>query len=469
MSFSYQPNPFEQKRTQNWHQWLTQLMAILISVNCVLCLFDLSYLPLRSVYLHYVPFVTERYDSVKGVEPHAVTQRYLKSVDDLSASLSQPDAQPSSLASQLRSLQQQSVDLINENPFSETDHDQDFGKLKRLIRARTDTESAQVGASTLWDESYLDRVGWSEALQYFDQTLRPLLNRTYYREIDENGWFIDRFWQWDRYFMLVFGIDFLIRTYSISRSRPELNWGDAIFRRWYDWLLFLPTWRWLRLIPAAVRLNQSNVLNVDRIIAQATHEPTAYFSDRVAKFLLVRLVNQIQETINEGDLTELWSKSENYVQLGQENKVDRIADQLLRLTIYNVLPEVQPETEALLKHSIRGALHQSDFLKGVTLIPGIGELPAEAIEQISGYLSVAMYQVLADSYADDEAKQILEGFTDRFKGVLQRELKADATQSELKGLLTNLLEEVKVNYIQRTNQRDPKQTMSEVDQLNQDH
>ena len=80
-----------------------------------------------------------------------------------------------------------------------------------------------------------------------------------------------------------------------------------------------------------------------------------------------------------------------------------------------------------------------------------------------------MYQVLADSYADDEAKQILEGFTDRFKGVLQRELQADATQSELKGLLTNLLEEVKVNYIQRTNQRDPKQTMSEVDQLNQDH
>ena len=52
-----------------------------------------------------------------------------------------------------------------------------------------------------------------------------------------------------------------------------------------------------------------------------------------------------------------------------------------------------------------------------------------------------------------------------FKKALSEELKDKATQSELQVLLADLLEELKLNYVQNSYDHDPTKTLSEVENL----
>ena len=52
-----------------------------------------------------------------------------------------------------------------------------------------------------------------------------------------------------------------------------------------------------------------------------------------------------------------------------------------------------------------------------------------------------------------------------FKQVLRQELNDPKTQRELQHLLSDLLEELKLNYIQRSTQRDPEVTLHEVNRI----
>ena len=70
---------FEQYQ-QPKSNWWNNLIAIIAVINLLLILFNLSYIPLRDIYLKHIPAITI-YDSVKSIEPHPVTQRYLNTVD----------------------------------------------------------------------------------------------------------------------------------------------------------------------------------------------------------------------------------------------------------------------------------------------------------------------------------------------------------------------------------------------------
>ena len=52
-----------------------------------------------------------------------------------------------------------------------------------------------------------------------------------------------------------------------------------------------------------------------------------------------------------------------------------------------------------------------------------------------------------------------------FNRALRLELQDKETNTELESLLSELLDEVKINYITRSAQSDPTQTMEEVDQI----
>ena len=70
----------------------------------------------------------------------------------------------------------------------------------------------------------------------------------------------------------MFGAEFLARTFYLTRRYRDRNlkWPDAMLWRWYDVLLLIPVWQWLRIIPVAIRLDQANLIKLDRIRDQAT-------------------------------------------------------------------------------------------------------------------------------------------------------------------------------------------------------
>lgn len=449
---------------KRWHQFT----ALLAAANLLLVLFDLSYLPLRDVYLHHLPAIVRQYDPVKSIEPHTDTQRYLDTVAMLEQDLFRLELRSPPLRDRLADLRQQSRNLLTENPFSAANKFGTFAKLKRRMASHLNTPSAQQAFATFWSADYLERVGPQTALSFFQQKIEPLLAVNYFRTIDENGQFVDRFWHIDLYFILFFALEFLGRTFLASRRYDDLNWPDALLRRWYDALFLLPFWRWLRVIPLSVRLHKSGLANMERILAQATHEPAAYLADRVSMFLMVRLLNQTQEAVATGEAARMLLEPQNYVQVSEIDKIDAISDRLLQLAIYKVIPQVQPNLEALLRHSLRGAFKQSDFYQMLQQIPGLAALPAEVTEQLADYLAQATYDVLASSYADLEGRELFEHLANNFKRALKEELQDEATQQELQSLLADLLEELKLNYVRSSSDNNPEATLAEAEQLRQE-
>lgn len=445
--------------------WLAKVIALIALVNFLLVLFNLSYIHLRDFYFQKLPAVVQIYDPWKKIEAHPDTTHYLQTVDLLTEQINEQGLEAPLTEELFAELRQESVDLLTENPFLINNKLGTLAKLEGRMEYRLNTLSTKEAFNRFWTSEYFAQVSPSEALTFFDSKIRPLLELNYFRNIDENGQFIDEFWKIDIFFNIFFAIEFFTKTLWNSTNQRGISWLDVMLRRWYDILMFVPILRWSRIISVAVRLHQSGLINLQRIISQLTHEPVAYFAERASMFLMVRLINQTQEAVETGEATRALLSPGNYVQLGEIDKIDAITDRILDLAIYKVLPQVQPDVEALLRHSLKGTFQQSDFYQSLTSIPGLAILPADAAEQLADYLAESAYEVMINSYSDIEGRELFENLTEHFKQTLRRELQDKSTQSELQSLLSQLLEELKINYIQGSTKKDPEATLSEAEEM----
>lgn len=462
-----QPQLAAASRWQRWQQYWARGVCLVILVNLVLVLFNLTYVPLRQLYLQYLPSVVQFYDPVKGIEPHPVTQHYLVDVETLRSRVTQSGLNAPTTQSVLEDLQRQSVALVEENPFLSSGRVAGFARLKRKIQEFTGSTSAQTAFEKFWQVGYLSQVGWPQANRFLVGEIEPLLRRNYFREILPTGQYVDEFWRIDLFFILFFGGELLVRTFVISHSQSETSWGDALARRWYEVPLVLPFGQWLRLLPAAVRLHRTGIINVGKFLSQATREPAAYLSDYVSKYLIVRLISQTQASVEDGTLLATFRSQSGHTSIGAPNKVDQITDRIVQLVVMRVMPTVKPDLESLLRHSLHRALAGSQLYDGLLQIPGVDVLPREALDSIADYLSQATCDVLADSYADEEGRVLVDRLSYDFRRALGKELQDSANSEELQTLLSDLLEEFKLNYIARSQQNTPANTLQEVDSLYQ--
>jgi hypothetical protein len=447
--------------------WWAKLIAIAAILNLVLVLFNLTYIPWRDLYLRQFPSIVAFVDPYKGIEPHRVTQQYLTTVDDLAQKLHQVNLQDPDAERLLEELRHQSVAMIEEDPFLVASKVGTFAKIKHRMRQHLRTESAKEAFNKFWSSEYLAATGVDEALTFFDSQIRPSVQKNYFRNIDDNGNFVDEFWRIDIFFTGFFGLELLISTLLIS-SRNGINWFDALVRRWYDVLLLIPFWRWLRVIPVTVRLHQSRLVNLDRVLDDVTHEPVAYLADRVSKFIIVRFIDHAQDAISQGNVARFLFAPRKYITVNEIDEPKAIADRLLQLLVYKVLPQVQPDVEALLHHSIEATFKQSNFYQGFQKLPAIGNMPVEITEQLAHNLAQGAVKVLTSSYSDKKGREIVDRFTQKFNAALREEIQDDRTISELQSLFSDWLEELKLNYVQHATAFDPKATLAEVDRLHQE-
>ncbi len=458
----------QNEQLSNNQNWWAKIVALIAVANLLLVLFNFSYIPLRDIYLHKVPSIVRLYDPIKNIEPNPETTTYLNTVDSLKKQIATGGIESPLTQQTLEQLRQQSSDLLAENPFAVANQFGTFAQLKRRMEYQMKTNSAKQAFSQFWSNDYLSQTTPELAFTFFDRKIKPLLEVNYYREIDEYGQFIDQFSLIDLAFSLFFALELLIRSFFISIKQEGVSWGDTILRRWYEVFLILPFWRWLRIIPVTVKLHRSGLISLTSIIAQITHEPAAYLADRTSVFILVRLINQAIEAVETGALARsLLEPSEGYIQVNEINKLDAITDRILALSIYKVLPEVQPDVETLLRHSLTESLQQSDLIRGLPKIPGLDLLPTEATEQLAQYLAKSVYTILLNSYSDIEGRELFENLAQNFKKSLTIELGNQETQSELQTLLSQMLEEFKLNYVQNSQKYDPTQTLNETQKIEQ--
>lgn len=473
------PSPTLNSRKQSAKvPWFERLMAVIAIGNFCLVLFDISYVPWRDFYFRKLPALTKIYDPFKGIEPHRDTQKYLETVEDLKNQVVQTGLTSPQVAAKLQEIDNLSAKMIDEDPFRVASKSGSLEKIKDRIRDRTPNpqDSAKQSFKTFWSQDYLNKQGWQQEINWFERKIRPLIAINYYREIGENGEFKDDFWLIDLPFIFIFAIEFLARTYTISRRHRSVTWRQAMLWRWYDIFMLLPFWRLLRLLTVTIRIHQAKMPDLQPIRTQISRGFVANFARELTEVVVIQLIDQMQKSITTGDLAKQLFKSQKqrYLDINNINEIEAIASRLVQVTVYKVLPQLQPDLEALLRYNIEIFLKQSPVYQGFQKVPGLGNLPEQLASQLVAELSKLAtlgpqnaYEAFKIASEDPQGVQLSNQLVQHFGQALGSELQQQQTWQEIQLLLCDFLEEFKINYIQRLSEEDFEKILEQAKQLQQ--
>jgi len=446
-------------------------MALLALANLGLVAFDMSYIPWRDFWFRSFPSVTRAYDRVKGIEPHRDTEAYLEAVNALQQELQQTGLQSSQVQATLEELRDRSAEMITTNPFAVADKSGTLEKIKNRMREhifqQRRRESAKQAFTTFWSTESLTQRGIDNELQFFNQKIRPLIASNYFRSMGENGEFVDWFWLIDAPFIAIFALEFIARTFYLSRRFKSLSWIDAALWRWYDIFLVLPFFRWLRVIPVTIRLDHSGIINLDRVRNQASQGFVANISEDMAEVVVIQVIDRFQSAIERGELSRWLVQSVNrpYIDLNQRDEIQELTTHLVKTTVYKVLPKVKPDLEALLKHSIDTVLSQSPAYQGLKTMPLVGDLPRQMNERLVSEVTSGVYDAIVLALEDKTGAELIGKLVKSFGRNLTTELQQQRSSQEIQSLAIDLLEEIKVNYVRRLSEEDLEGILEETRQI----
>ena len=513
--------------------WYERLLALILLVNYGLVIFDLTYIPLRDFWLQgrvqlnikvgpieqefpkpplrILPFdITPYYDWVKGIEPYRSTTAYLELVDQLNrkidekalegmappdrsaeadavpgifepgernvdvnppqASITQQDAEIEDILAKLR---EESVAMIQENPFQIANKTGTLERIKNKMRAHVfdnKDASATEAFEIFWSKDYLLTHGSSDQFRFFDQQIRPLIETNYFRAIGENGQPTDNFPLIDFPFFVIFLADFLVRTRLISRRYKGISWVDAMFWRWYDFFLFIPIFRWLRIIPLVTRLDQAKLLDFNNVKGQAVQGFVAIIAEDMTEVIVVRIIDQLQDQVRQGQIRKVLdsAKTTQYIDINDRNEVVEIVRIFFQALVEKVLPKLQPEVQKFVLYNLEASLNQTTGYQQLQRLPGMKVMQTQMMEGIVDNTykqTVTILQGLLKS--DPEFDRLLENILIKLVNDLNIELKKQHNLEDVEGLLIDFFEEFKINYIQKLSSADIERILDETRTLRQ--
>lgn len=455
-----------------------KVMAIFTVANLGLVLFDLSYIPWRNFYLFniggfrvelfgfqaQVPRITDIYDPIKGIEPYRDTVAYLEKVEQLKAEVADQGLRSTQVTSTLAELRELSNQMVDTNPFALADKTGTLERIKNRMRSRIGTDSSKGAFDEFWSQPYLSQAGFLEEMSFFDEQIKRPIQTNYFRQIGETGSFVDRFFFLDIWFISLMAIEIVLRIFYIHKSK-NLSWAEAASWRWYDIFLVLPFYQFLRIIPVLFRLHKAELIDLQVINQQLHASFLAAFSEEITQTVIVRVVSQMQESVKQVDVKQLLTAgSENkYIDINNTNEVAAIASIVMQTTVEDILPQLRPDIEALLKHTTETALQQVFVYKGVAQIPGLGSIQQQLTEQVVLQISQSLFHTLKNMpQVDDQTTQLAQNLTKKLNQILLQEARNNKSVDKVKSLLIDLLEEIKINYVQRLSQEEWEEILTET-------
>lgn len=469
-------------------------MALLAVINLLIVTFNLTYIPLRDFWLSghisvgkietaYFEFpgieldllprnvsqVVTQYDVVKGIVPNRNTEEYLTLVEKLEQEITANGVNSTTAKTLFNDLRLESVSIIETDPFAPANKSGNLERIKNKMRSHLPNEdnSAKKAFGQFWTAENFGKPETDE-LAYFETEIKPLFKTNFYRSIGENGGYVDYFGFIDFPFGVLFGLEFLGRSWFISRRRVGVSWLDAMLWRWYDLFFLLPFWRWLRIIPVTIRLNQAQIINLISIKKQVSQGLVAGIAEDVTEVVIIRLINQIQTSVRSGDLGKLLSQqtANPYIDINDTNEVAELIRIFAKVMADRVLPAVQPEVEVLLQYSIDKALKESPAYRGIKLLPGgdrtIATLSRQLVSQSYTAFSTTIQAALAE---DEQFDRLVESLISNVGQSISSELQAQQSMNKIEFLLVDLLEEIKINYVERLSQEDIEDVLEQTRNL----
>ncbi|MFM2433021.1 MAG: hypothetical protein RLZZ511_4235 [Cyanobacteriota bacterium] len=447
--------------------WFDRLMALIAAANLGLVAFDMTYVPWRNFWLQRslslgnvrlqlpLPDITPFYDPIKGIEPHRDTEKYLKTVNQLETDLQQYGIDSPQVSDQLSQLRQASLEMVETNPFTAANKTGTLEKIKHRMRDRIFDKNDPAASSRqafqrFWSAEYLKNRGVQSELTFFKNDIQHLIATNYYRSIGENGDPTDRFLIVDTPFVALFGLEILLRSFLLSR-RLRIKWWDAVLWRWYDLILLIPFWRFLRIIPVALRLDQARLIQLSHIRDQATQGFVSNIAGELTQAVLSESLGQVQVALKQGNIAKqlLSAIDKPYKDLNDKDELQEIVSKTLKLTVYQVLPKVKPEIEAVLRHPIEAVLEQTPGYNLFKSVPLVGGVPNQVNQQVISTATESAYQALLVALEDRVAAELISELLRNFGKNLVQELQSGKELDDIQQLLTELIDEVRANYIDR--------------------
>lgn len=455
-------------RRNPWLLALDRLMAFAALVNLSLVLFNITYIPFRDFYLQRLPQITTLYDPIKGIEPYRDTQQYLETVDQIEQQLAQSGPEGAELQKLLEQIRDQSEAMVNENPFELANKTGTLEKIKNRMREHMDNESARGSFREFWSTEHLENNLWTREIEFFNEDIRPLMETNYYRPFGESGDFVDYFVAIDFPFVLLFGLDYLVRTFYLSRRRQGTSWRDTLLWRWYDLFFFLPFWRILRIIPITLRLHQVRWINLTRIQTQINRFLAENLAGDMTEIVLVQSVGLAQDAIEQGVIEQwLLNPESDVVEINEVNELEELILQAVKITIYKVLPQLTPDLENVIRHAIVEALSDLPLYRQAQQLPGMMTLPNAIAQQVTKQLTQTSQSTLTKVLNDQKGRDIFNQLGEHFTDALRGELQDQETLEEIQSLLTDFLEETKLTILQRLEAKSGEGAAAEVEHLRQ--
>ena len=477
-----------------WQRGWDRFVALWASLNLLLVVFDLSYVPLRTFWLQRVlhplpalplavplpllPDITPWVDPIKGIEPHRDTQAYQRAFEELDRALQARPPGAGPLPANQQALLRRQVELtgqlIDENPFLASGNTGTLEKIKNRLRQRADRDSAKQAAARLLSPAWLAERGWQQERHFWRQQVLPLVASNYWRSLDENGRPTDHFWRLDLLlFQSVFALDILLRAIRLRRRLPGLSWRDALLRRWIDLPLLLPFWRWLRVVPVVERLQTSGLINIEPLRAVVSRAVVALLALELVEVLALQLLDGLQSVVRSRRWPQRLRRLRSHQSVAGAAEEQELVE-LLRiwapLLLSRVLPQLAPELQNLLSHALRQSLDRSvvpgplrQLQPLLQVERGVSrQLAAGVVEQL-----LELFQAAGERLAlrDDQQLQLLQRTVDRFWEELAAALERDAALERSQELLVALLEELKTTYLGQINRSGIEALMEELDQL----
>lgn len=475
---------------------ISQMMAILSSLNLLLVAFDLTYIPLRDIWLNGVvtvgrfkigPYKFEgipltilppklrtiitKYDVIKAIEPHRDTQAYLREVDLLEKTIDRYGLNSPQTEEILAILRESSARMISQNPFALANKSGTLEIIKNRMRDHMNNyidnpeDSSTLAFNAFWTVEHLEK-DLTKNLTFFHEQIRPLIKTNFFRPLGENGEFVDYFGLVDFPFFVIILTDFFIRCLGISIRYNGVNFKDAVFWRWYDLIFFLPKYRWLRIIPVTIRLDEAKLLDSKSIKKQASQGFVAGIAGDITEIVFLRVVNQVQKALENGQIEKILipqEKKREYVDLNALNEMAEISKLIIDLVVKEILPDIRNEVEVLLAYLVEKTLRESPIYLNIQHLPNFKTLS----KNLSNRLSQQIYQVFLDTInnlikEDPLFNQYLEKIINKFGNTLTTRPNAKYDINKIEQLLVAFLEEVKVNYIQNLSEQDIEALLDET-------
>ncbi|MGB0563958.1 MAG: hypothetical protein ACPGVO_19485 [Spirulinaceae cyanobacterium] len=427
--------------------------------------------PEEPIVLFNEPWVTTWYDTFKGIEPYRDTEEYLAQVEELENAVFDYGLSSPEVESILQELSDRSEEMIDTNPFQVADKTGTLERIKNLMRDHTGTESAKSAFNTFWSQDYLEAQDASEELDFFKQQIQPLIATNYFRPTGENGRPVDNFGIIDFPFGMIFLVEFIARTWFISKRRKGVSWRDAMLWRWYDVFLFLPVPYWLRfsrllrVFPVTIRLNETKLIDLQKIKKQASQGFVAGIAEDLTEVVVVSLLNQVQSSIKQGEMTAflVQQNQSEYIDLNDTNEVAEIARLVSQVLVERVIPAARQDLEVLVEYSIDKVLKNTPAYQGVQQLPGLDNLSSNLTHQVvHGFYDVIYVQIRHMIKTDPKFDELLEKLAETLTGSMRNELQTQQSIERMEYLMDALIEEVKINYVQRLSEEDVEDLMDQT-------